>query len=306
MRFTVPRAITATLLLAGTITLAASSPAHAATGPHIDFTPPAVVGAGLTATDLPVEIDNTGGEFRWSVGLRLTVTPVAGSAVRPLASTLVLSYQFGSQWRPLTYVTRDGALIATTPALTNADADGTATIRLRLSAQPTSTAAHVDEMTVDVTTEAVDGSGVAFAADNEPDRVALVEPRAELTGWPQQLPVGTPAVVTATFTNTTPLAYSILRPALVLNRAGNAEVTVERRDGDEWTPVSGPSSSYFWWYADGYPSLQPGESYTATLRVTFNDDAAAGEQGFAYLTGYTYFGYPFAVDIHPYTITARA
>ncbi|MCA2217424.1 hypothetical protein [Jidongwangia harbinensis] len=306
MRSTVLRTTVASMLLAGAVALPAAPAAAAAAGPHLDLTPPAVVGAGLNPADIPVEVVNTGGEAQSSVRLRLTVTPVAGSAVRPLDSTLLLTYQFGHQWRSLSYETRGDTLVATTPALSGVDADGTTTLRLQVSTRPTGSAPHVDEVRVNVATEALDGNGAVFATDPAPDTVALVEPRAELTGWPERLAVGTPAVVTVTLTNTTPLAYSILRPGLAMYRAGNDQVVVERLDGDEWTPVSGPSSSYNWWYADGYPSLQPGETYSAKLRVTFTDDAAAGEQGHLYHIGYTYFGYPIAVAGHPYTLEARA
>jgi len=305
MRLSILRAITASLLLAGAVGLPAA-PAAAAACPHVSFAPPAVVGAGLTPTDVPVEVINTGGAAQSTVALRLTVTPVAGTALRPLASTLLLSYQFGTQYRPLTYQTQGNTLVATTPALTGVEADATTTIRLRISTQPTSNAPHVDSMTVRVTTEALDTGGAAFATDRKPDRIALVEPRADVTGWPGEIVVGTPTVVKMSLTNTTPLAYSILRPGLMLNRAGNDLVTVERLDGDQWTPVPGPSNGYFWWYADGNPSLQPGESYTATLRITFLDETAAGEQGTLYNIGYTYFGYPFAVDGEAYTVSAGA
>jgi hypothetical protein len=150
----------------------------------------------------------------------------------------------------------------------------------------------------------VDSDSDGFATDRTPDQITLVEPRADITGWPGEIAVGTPAVVTMSLTNTTPLAYSILRPALVLNRTGNDQVLVERLDGGQWTPVPGPSSSYAWWYAEDYPSLQPGESFTATLRLTFTDEAAAGEQGTLYHIGYTIFGNPIAVDSEAYTVTA--
>ncbi|MEU8234656.1 hypothetical protein AB0C12_34130 [Actinoplanes sp. NPDC048967] len=303
MRLAVLRATTTSLLLAGAVALPVA-PASAAASPHVSFAPPAVVGAGLTAAEVPVEVVNTGGTARSSVALRMTVTPVSGSALRPLDSTLVLSYQFGTQYRSLNYEVRGDALVATTPALSGVDADATTTIRLRISTRPTESAPHVDKMTVRVATEALDGDGVVFAADRRADRIALVEPRADITGWSGRLQVGTPTVVTMSLTNTTPLAYSILRPGLLLNRAGNDQVLVERLDGDQWTPVSGPSNSYYWWYSDGNPSLQPGESYTATLRITFTDEAAAGEQGTLYNVGYTYFGYPIAVDGEAYTVTA--
>lgn len=252
-----------------------------------------------------MQVVNTGGTAHFAVRLRLTVTPVAGSAIRPLADTLNLTYQFGSQYRQLSYETHGDALVATTPNLAGVEADGTATIRLRVSTRPTSAAPHVDEVTVEVSTEALDEYGTPFAADPGPDRMTMVEPRAELSGWPAQLPVGTPAVVTMTLSNTTPLPYLILMPALAMYRSGNDQVTVERLDGQQWTPIAGPSNIYYWWYADGYPSLQPGDTYTATLRITFTDDSAVGEQGFVYHTGYTYFGAPIAADLHPYTIVAR-
>jgi hypothetical protein len=303
MRLAVLRAATASLLLAGAVALPATA-AAAAASPRVTFAPPAVVGAGLAATDVPVEVVNTGGAAQSSVALRLTVTPVAGSALRPLDSTLLLSYQFGAQYRPLTYETQGNTLVATTPALTGVEAGATTTIRLRISARPTSSAPHVDSVTVRVATEALDGDGAVFAADRKPDRIALVEPRADMTGWPGEIEIGQPAVVTVSLTNTTPLPYSILMPGLALYRAGNDRVIVERLDGDQWTPVSGPSNDYYWWYAQEYPSLQPGESYTATLRVTFTDEAAAGEQGTLYNIGYTYFGYPIAVDGEAYTVAA--
>jgi hypothetical protein len=249
-----------------------------------------------------VQVVNTGDTTRWSVQLQLTITPVAGSAVRPLDSTLLLTYEFASQYRDLTYETRGNTLVATTPALSTVDPGATAEFRLRIASRPTSAAAHVDEMTVNIATAALDSSGTVFATDPEPDRVALVEPRTELTGWPERPVIGTPAVVTVSITNTTPLEYLILRPTLAMYRAGNDQVVIERRDGDEWTRVEGPTNNYNWWYADSYPSLQPGETYTATLRVTFTDEAAAGEQGFVYHIGYTFFGFPIAVDGHAYTL----
>jgi hypothetical protein len=303
MHLAVLRVTTASLLLAGAVALPVA-PAAAVASPRVSFVPPAVVGAGLTATDVPVEVVNTGGAAQSSVALRLTVTPVAGSALRPLDSTLLLSYQFGTQYRPLTYEIRSNTLVATTPALSGVEADATATIRLRISTQPTSSAPHVDRMTVRVATEALDADGAVFATDRRPDRIALVEPRADVTGWSGEIEVGTPTVVAVSLTNTTPLAYSILRPGLALYRAGNDQVVVERLDGEQWIPVSGPSNSYYWWYADGNPSLQPGESYTATLRITFTDEAAAGEQGTLYNIGYTYFGYPIAVDGEAYSVVA--
>ncbi|WP_159104515.1 hypothetical protein [Plantactinospora sp. BB1] len=305
MRLAFLRATTATLLLVSSVVLPASQAGAATAGPYVDISPPAVVGAGLDPTDLPVQVVNTGGTAHFSMRLRLTVTPVAGSAVRPLASTLVLTYQFGSQYRQLSYETRGDSLVATTPELSGVEADGAATVRLQVSTRPTSSAPHVDDVTVQVTTEALDDFGTTFATDPEPDRTTMVEPRAELSGWPDRLPVGTPAVVTVTLTNTTPLPYALLRPGLALYRSGNEQVTVERLDGARWTQVSGPSSGYYWWYADGYPSLQPGQTYTATLRVTFTDDSAAGEQGFVYHLGYTYFGTPITVAGQPYTIAAR-
>ncbi|GIG85418.1 hypothetical protein [Plantactinospora endophytica] len=305
MRSAFLRATTATLLLVSAVLLPASQAGATTAGPYVDISPPAVVGAGLNPTDLPVQVVNTGGTAHFSMRLRLTVTPVAGSALRPLAATLVLTYQFGSQYRQLGYESRGDTLVATTPDLSGVDADGTATVRLQVSTRPTSSAPHVDDVTVQVTTEALDDHGTTFAADPEPDRMTMVEPRAELTGWPAQLPVGTPAVVTMTLTNTTPLPYLLLRPALAMYRSGNDQVTVERLDGGQWTPVSGPSSSYYWWYADGYPSLQPGQTYTATLRVTFTDESAAGEQSTVHHLGYTYFGVPVTVASQPYTIVAR-
>ena len=303
MRLAVLRAITASLLLAGAVALPVA-PAAAAASPRVSFAPPAVVGAGLTSTDVPVEVVNKGGVWQPSVALRLTVTPVAGSALRPLDSTLQLSYWFGTQIRPLTYEVRGNTLVAATPALSGVEADATATIRLRISTRPTSDAPHVDKVTVRVATEALDSDGAVFATDRRPDRIALVEPRADVTGWPGEIEVGTPTVVTLSLTNTTSLAYSILNPGLALYRAGNDQVLVERLDGDQWTPVPGPSNNYYWWYAADYPILQPGESYTATLRITFTDKAAAGVQGTLYHIGYTYFGYPIAVDGEAYTVTA--
>jgi hypothetical protein len=305
MRLALLRATTASLLLAGAVALPAL-PASAAAGPHIDVAPPAVVGSGLNAVDLPVQVVNDGGVAQLQMRLRLTVTPVAGSAVRPLADTLVLSYEYGSVYRQLDYVPQGDALVATTPSLAGVDADGSTTVRLRIAAKPTSTAPHVDDMTVDVSTAALDDYGAVFATDQEPDRVALVEPRIEMTGWPARPEVGTPAVVTVSVRNTTPLAYLLLRPALAIYRSMSDQVLVERLDGDQWTPVSGQTSSYYWFYADGYPSLQPGESYTATLRITFTDDAVAGQQADLYHTLYTYFGQPIATDIHPYTVDPRA
>jgi hypothetical protein len=303
MRLAVLRAMTASLVLAGAVALPVA-PAAAAGRPHVSFAPPAVVGAGLTATDVPVDVVNTGGAAQVRVALRLTITPVAGSDLRPLDSTLLLSYQFGVQYRPLAYEVRGNSLVATTPAIDDVEADATTTIRLRLSSQPAAGAPHVDRMTVRVATEALDDDGAVFATDRRPDRIALVEPRSDVTGWPGEIEVGKPSTVTVSLTNTTPLAYSILRPGLALYRAGNDQVLVERLDGDQWTPVSGPSNDYYWWYADDYPSLQPGESYTATLRITFTDEAAAGEQGTLYAIGYTYFGYPIAVDGAAYTVVA--
>ena len=305
MRLAVVRATTVTLLLASAVALPPARAGAATTGPYVDISPPAVVGAGLNPTDVPVQVVNTGGTAHFATRLRLTVTPVAGSAVRPLASTLVLTYQFGIQYRQLTYETHGDALIATTPNLSGVDADGAATIRLQVSTRPTSSAPHVDDVTVDVATEAIDDNGGTFATDPEPDRMTMVEPRAQLTGWPERLAVGAPAVVTMTLTNTTPFPYAILRPALAMYRSGNDQVVVERLDGQQWTRVAGPSSDYYWWYADGYPSLQPGETYTATLRVTFTDDSTAGEQGFVYHIGYMYSGFPIAVEGHPYTLAAR-
>jgi hypothetical protein len=302
MRPAVLRATTASLLLAGAVALPAA-PAAAAAGPHVSSAPPAVVGAGLNPTEIPVEVVNTGGAAQWGVALRLTVTPVAGSDLRPLNETLQLTYQFGTQWRELAYEVRGDTLVATTPGLTGVEADATTTIRLRIATRPTTSTPHVDTMTVRVATEALSG-GAVFATDPEPDQIALVEPRADLTGWPGEIVVGKPTVITVSLTNTTPLPYLILNPGLWLNRLGNDKVLVERLDGDQWTPVYGPSNSYYWWYADRYPSLQPGDSYTAKLRITFTDEAAVGEQGTLYHVGYTYFGSPIAVASEAYTVTA--
>lgn len=303
MRSAVLRAVTASLILTAAVALPAA-PAAAAAGPVVSFAPPAVVGAGLTSTDLSVEVDNTGGVWQPSVALRLTVTPVAGSDLRPLDSTLQLSYWFGTQIRPLTYQTQGDTLVATTPGLSGVEADATRSIRLRIAARPATDTPHVDSVKVLVATEALDSDGAVFATDPEPDPIDLVEPRAGLTGFPGEIEVGTPAVFTVSLTNTTPLVYAIQNPGVALYRAGNEQVVVERLDGDQWTPVSGPSRNYFWWYADGYPSLQPGESYSATLRITFTDEAAAGQQGTLYHLGYTYFGYPTSVAGVPYTVTA--
>ncbi|MEV4759352.1 hypothetical protein AB0J86_30250 [Micromonospora sp. NPDC049559] len=308
MRFSLSRAATAALLLTSAVALPADPAGAATAGPSVDTTAPAVVGAGQNPIDVPVRVVNTGGTDHLA-RLRLTVTPVAGSATRPLAATLVLTYEFGVQQRQMSYETRGDTLVATTPDLLTVRADETTTIRLRVATRPTSTAPHVDEVTALVDAEALDSStGAVFATDPEPDRMTMVEPRAELAGWPERLPVGTPAVVTATLTNTTPLPYPLLRPALAMFRASDAsEVVVERLDGAQWTRVAGPSNGYYWFYAVGYPSLQPGDAYTATLRITFTDDAAVGEQGFVYQIGYNYFGTAsVAADLHPYTITPRA
>ena len=173
---------------------------------------------------------------------------------------------------------------------------------LEIAYKPSTT--HIDEMLVDVVVDAVESDDV-WATDNAPDRVQLVEPRTELTGWPEHLQVGTPAVFSATLTNTTPLDYLILAPALELNRTSsdNEKVLIERLDGETWTKVSGPSNNYYWFYSYGYPSLKPGDTYTATLRITFTDAAAAGEQGYIYSLGVTAIGRTIAGSVYPYTIS---
>ena len=179
MRLAVLRSTSAILLLAGCVAVAAS-PARAAVRPHVEVTPPAVVGAGLNASDMPVRVVNAGGVAQRGVGLRLTITPLAGSPVRPLEETLVLTYQFGVQDRPLKYETHGDTLVATTPTLASVDPGGSTTLQLKISTRPT-IASHVDRMTVKLTTEALDDFDDEFATDRRPDRIALVEPRAALS-----------------------------------------------------------------------------------------------------------------------------
>lgn len=304
MRFTTPAAV---LLAAATLapaTLMPAAPATAATraaAPAVTFEPPAAVGTG-TAVDVPVTVDNTGGTDQGSLRIRVTVTPLAGTA-RPLDQTLKLSYATGT--RSIALSPSGSSLVGTTAALDPLAAGASAGIQLRITTEPTMYAPHVDEVPVSILVEALGSSGAVFAADGTPDRVALVEPHAEVSGWPGTVRVGVPTVFTATVTNTTPLRYALLRPAVVMYRAGGDQVLLERLDGDTWTPVAGSSSNRVWYYTgDDYPSLEPGASTSTTLRITFTDPATAGEQSYLYLMPYTVVGKPVAAEPVAFTIAA--
>jgi hypothetical protein len=154
-----------------------------------------------------------------------------------------------------------------------------------------------------MTTAALDDRSEPFATDPEPDRITMVEPRTDLRGWPAKFRVGEPTEVTASITNTTPLTYGLTTPSLSLYRRGNEQVTVEVRDGAQWRPVQ-LFNRYHWLYAANYPTLKPGEVYTATLRVTFQDDAAVGEEGYVYHMVSTAYDQPITAVILPFTLTA--
>ncbi|MDR7275119.1 hypothetical protein [Catenuloplanes atrovinosus] len=300
------RTLMSTIVLATAAALLPAAPAAArAAAPSLDARPPAAVGSGQNSIEFPVTLTGTGGQDR--AYLRLTITPVPGGDVRPLARTLLLTYD-GASRRPLTYTTQGDTLIATTPSLTGVAEGDTVTFQLGIALQPTTTAPHVDAMRVDIRTEALDAQGGVLAADPAPDRVTLFEPRAELIGLPAQVRVGTPFEVTVRTTNTTPLAYNLLLETIYLGRTGDSNrlVTVERRDGARWTTVPGPTDNYFWYVAGNYPSLQPGGVFEARLRMTFTDDAAAGEEPWLYHNVYTIFGTPIATDSRPFTILPRA
>jgi hypothetical protein len=266
------RALVALLILILTAPLFPPSAASAAeTSPRLELTMPETVRSG-ESTNLYAEIDNSEGAEDLSAHLRLTFTPVAGSATRSLASTLELKY-LADRLRSMELETVGDSLVASTAIAWDIPAGALRRVSITLTELPlTLSAPHVDAASVSVLAEAVDSVGTVLATDPGPAPLTMYEPRTTLD-WPARVSIGESFIATTTFTNTTPQEFVFTTPYLNLLGQGNDGVVVEMQDGSGWTTVQPPSDRQAWPY-NGQMNvrLAPGEAFAAVLRITFNKD----------------------------------
>jgi hypothetical protein len=284
-------AVTATfLLLTGPVLAAhpASAVEPTPDGVRLEVTTPATIVTGRTAL-LQATVTNPGSSDRY-VDLRFSfVQPVEGPVRRLDWSTTI---QEPSGHHPK-QTWDNGTLHATTGV--RVPAGGSRSVELQTVIKPTSLG-RIESSLVTLETVAQDHGTVVATA--KPTAVTIVEPLAQLTDWPAEVKVNEPVTATATYTNTTAERLVITAPCFVMYRRSD-NVTVEVRDTDTWRTLR-KASSYAWCW--DYLTLEPGQSRSYPLRVTFPAGESSPESTTAWAQWLTLQGDPMAIDMRGFTI----